>query len=125
MLLALTDFDTHQLRASGSDEQPTERSQLARWLVARGHHAEHVSDINLADASDNTIWQYAERFRAVILTKDEDFAIWHDLRQPNVPRVVWLRIGNTRKAMLIARFEKLFAMIMERLEHGETLIEVR
>lgn len=98
---------------------------LARWLAQQGYEAEHVADINLATASDGAIWQHAEQSGAVILTKDEDFAIWHDMRGPTALRVVWIRIGNTRKAELIRRVERLLAMIIERLERGETLIEVR
>lgn len=98
---------------------------LACWLVAQGHHAEHVADMDMAAASDNAIWQRAEQLGAVILTKDEDFAIWHEMRQPNGPRVVWIRVGNTRKAELIRRVEKLLPLIIERLASGETLVEIR
>ena len=98
---------------------------LARWLAEQGHQAEHVADINLAAAPDGAIWRRAEQLGAVLLTKDEDFAIWHDMRGPTALSVVWIRIGNTRKAELIRQVEKLLPMIIERLEHRETLIEVR
>lgn len=48
---------------------------LARRLESLGHRAEHVADQRMASASDNTIREYAAGVGAVIVTKDEDFAI--------------------------------------------------
>ena len=42
---------------------------LARWLVGKGHEAEHLADCGLAEASDRPIWRYALDAGAVILTK--------------------------------------------------------
>lgn len=88
---------------------------LARWLVERGHRAEHVHDLGMADSPDNAIWEWAERERAIILTKDEDFAIWHDTRGPSGVRIVWLRLGNARKVDLLNRIERLLPQLLERL----------
>lgn len=41
------------------------------------------------------------------------------------PTVVWVRIGNTRKAALLAWFEPLIAQIVELIESGQKLIELR
>ena len=48
---------------------------LADWLRARGHEATAVRDIGLRDADDRTIWARAGIDQAVIVTKDEDFAM--------------------------------------------------
>jgi len=40
------------------------------------------------------------------------------------PAIVWLRIGNTRRATLLQWFEPLLPQVEEALERGETLIEV-
>ena len=48
---------------------------LARWLAERGHTAEHVSDLGLQSADDRVLWEYALSAEAVIITKDEDFAL--------------------------------------------------
>lgn len=45
---------------------------LARWLIEKGHEAQHVGDTGLQAASDGAIWDYAAREGAVIVTKDED-----------------------------------------------------
>ena len=48
---------------------------LARRIEALGHKAEHVADCDLASAPDSLIRDHAERVGAVIVTKDEDFAV--------------------------------------------------
>src|SRR5580658_7157663 len=49
---------------------------LARWLRDKGHQAEDVLDVNLAQSKDTPIWRSAQEHGAVIVTKDEDFAEW-------------------------------------------------
>ncbi len=95
---------------------------LARRLETLGHTAEHVADRGLASAPDNVIREYAASVGAVIVTKDEDFAIRRLLTEG--PAVVWLRLGNTRRAALLTRVEAELPAIVAALERGETLIEV-
>lgn len=97
---------------------------LARFLAAAGHTAEHVADIGLRDADDSPIWDYALKHKAVIVTKDEDFP--HRLSQSQVtPIIVWLRIGNTSRLALLQWFEPLIPQVVELIERGDKLIEVR
>ena len=97
---------------------------LARWLVARGHEATHVSDIGLRDAEDTPIWRHAIATQAVILTKDEDFA--HRFRQGGVcPIVVWFRLGNTNRHALLVWFDSLLPKVERLIESGERFIEIR
>jgi predicted nuclease of predicted toxin-antitoxin system len=58
----------------------------------------------------------------VIITKDEDFAVHRVLH--GGPSVVWVRVGNTRRAELLRRFGSDLERIAAALENGETLIEV-
>jgi predicted nuclease of predicted toxin-antitoxin system len=95
---------------------------LARQLEALGHTAEHVADRGMVSASDDVIRDYAARIGAVIVTKDEDFAIRRLLVEG--PAVVWLRLGNSRRAALLARVEAELPAIVAALERGETLIEL-
>ena len=95
---------------------------LARRLETLGHTAEHVADRGMASASDHVISDYAACVGAVIVTKDEDFAIRRLLAEG--PAIVWLRLGNTRRAALLARIEAELPAIIAALERGETLIEV-
>lgn len=59
---------------------------------------------------------------AVIVTKDEDFAV-HQLLNGG-PSIVWVRIGNTRRAELLRRFDAGLPEIIAALERGEGLVEV-
>jgi len=96
---------------------------LARWLIERGHEAEHVGDIGMLSASDQGIWRYALERGAVLVTKDEDFAVMSS-SDPSGPSVVWLRLGNVTRGVLLSKFPVLFPEIERRLTAGEKLIEV-
>ena len=80
-------------------------------------------DLGLAGADDRLIWKRAADTGAVIITKDEDFALRRTLEETG-PAVVWLRLGNTRKGALLRWLEPLLPDILTALERGETLIEV-
>ena len=97
---------------------------LSNWLRDRGHQAEHVLEIGLAQAKDALIWNYASEHNSVIITKDEDFAEWVRRGRPG-PSVVWLRIGNTSNHALFLWLEPLLPLIIRKLELSERLVEVR
>jgi predicted nuclease of predicted toxin-antitoxin system len=61
---------------------------------------------------------------AVIVTKDEDFADMVAIGG-DAPSVVWIRVGNTRRASLLAWFEPLIEQIVVMVEAGDRLIELR
>ncbi len=91
---------------------------LARQLIASA-----VSEIGLLTASDREIWRYATESRAALITKDEDFVTMRALR-PAGPAVIWVRLGNTSKRQLLARFAEMLPPIISALERNETVIEV-
>ena len=97
---------------------------LARLLRDHGHEAEHVTDVGPPDAPDHGIWLYALEHGAVIVTKDEDFADMVATGR-EAPTVVWVRIGNTRRAVLLAWFEPLIERVAEMVDSGDRLIELR
>ncbi len=96
---------------------------LARRLAELGHEAEHVADRQLAATSDNRIWDFALETAAVIITKDEDFAQRKALAAIG-PRVVWIRLPNTRRRELVAWFDVALSDVLLALERGESLIEL-
>ena len=96
---------------------------LARWLSACGHVALHVSDVDMSSADDDAIWDFAATEQAVIMTKDEDFATRRVLSQDG-PVIVWVRLGNSRNAVLIGWLERGLPFVIEAIERGETLIEL-
>ncbi len=96
---------------------------LARFLVSRGHQAEHVIDVGLAGASDPAIWDHAMQVGAAVISKDEDFAIRIAV-EPAGPPIVWIRVGNTTKRALLQWFEPLLPRVEAALTAGEKLIEM-
>ena len=97
---------------------------LARFIESNGHEASAVREVGLREATDAAIWEFAEQGNWIIVTKDEDF-VQRVLLQAEGPRVVWLRIGNSTKSVLVAWFEPLFANTLRELAAGERLIELK
>lgn len=93
-------------------------------LHEAGHEAEHVSEIGLGDASDRALWQYALDKGAVIVTKDEDFSNMV-ARGGAAPPVIWIRVGNTRRLALLEWFTPLVEQVVDLIDHGQRMIELR
>lgn len=85
--------------------------------------AVHVYDIDMAAASDRTIWNHAAQYDAVVVTKDEDFVTMR-LANREGPAVLWIRLGNTRRAPLLTAMKALLPSLVAALERGERLVEV-
>ncbi len=100
-------------------------SALARFLSANGFECQHVLDIGLDAASDQIIWEYAKKEGQVIVTKDEDFAQLADRQTTIPPQVLWVRLGNCRKAALLKAFADILPQIREQLQEGNAVVEVR
>jgi predicted nuclease of predicted toxin-antitoxin system len=97
---------------------------LANYLCSKGHDSLHVLNVGLDSAKDAAICKYAAEHAMVIVTKDQDFS--RQAIQPLAPiQVVWVRLGNCRKSVLLAAFESLLPAIMAALEAGDRLVEIR
>jgi predicted nuclease of predicted toxin-antitoxin system len=97
---------------------------LARFIESRGCHAKHVLDIGLSEASDIEIFRYAEAEGYILVSKDEDF-LHLILRTSAAAGLVWVRIGNCRKQRLLDAFDRMWDRLVERIEAGERIVEVR
>lgn len=97
---------------------------LAEWLVAQGHEAQHAHDLGMAAAKDRAIWDQAEATDACIVTKDEDFILLKAAK-PGGPRVVWVRIGNAIRRVLLQRFAAAWPAVETKLAQGEGIVEIR
>lgn len=96
---------------------------LAKFLISKGHHAAHVLDLGLASARDSEIWNYAATNFYILITKDEDFS--RRASQPNASvKVIWVRRGNCRTAVLLSAFESVLPQIEEALQTNH-LVEMR
>ncbi len=96
---------------------------LAVWLREQGHEAKAVREVGLREAGDGAIWAYALQTSAVILTKDEDFAVRSQQTSAG-PAVVWLRVGNASNRALRAWLEPRLAGMVQLIGQGSRLVEV-
>ncbi len=96
---------------------------LATWLSANGQTATHVITLGLERAGDQAIWDRARATKAIIITKDEDFAVRKAL-QPDGPPIVWIRVGNTTNPELLVHLEKHWAAVLDALRRGDGLVEI-
>lgn len=60
----------------------------------------------------------------IVVSKDEDFALLK-AANPEGPKVIWIRIGNAIRRVLLARLEAAWPSVIEMLNEGHELIEVR
>lgn len=90
-----------------------------RFAVA----ASHVRDLGLRDAADLTIHEVAKRSASVVVTKDSDFVeLVHRHGVP--PQVVWVTCGNTTNNNLKRIFDATFAIALQLLVAGESVVEI-
>lgn len=61
----------------------------------------HVRQLQMAHASDATIWQYALEHALAIVSKDSDFHQRSFLSAP-APKVIWIRLGNCTTTQIAA-----------------------
>ena len=97
---------------------------LAVALVALGHEATHTKDHGLEQATDRLIWKHAMDENACIVTKDEDFVLLK-AANPAGPHVVWVRIGNAVRRVLMQRLIGAWPAVVTKLAQGESVVEVR
>ena len=98
---------------------------LARFLTDNGFDCLHVQDIGMEASDDRDIWELAKSEQIVIVTKDEDFPLMADRQEVSSPQVLWVRMGNCRKATLLATFSALLPDLRILLEDGKGVIEIR
>jgi predicted nuclease of predicted toxin-antitoxin system len=97
--------------------------QLAAWLMEKGCSAKSLRELSLQNADDRVIWDLAQRENAIIVTKDEDFALLAAARPG--PRVLWVRTGNLVNRLLLARFERSWPEVLAHLQSGARVVELR
>jgi len=97
---------------------------LAKWITAElGHPAQAVRDAGLRHAKDKDIFAAARRAKAIVLTKDADFAEMVERLGPP-PAVIWLTCGNTSNAALRVLLRKSLPRAIELIGQGEALVEI-
>jgi predicted nuclease of predicted toxin-antitoxin system len=97
---------------------------LARQLADAGFDCVHVADLADLSTSDRTIWAMAAAQGRTIISRDADFAQLV-MNSASGPSVIWVRLGNVRKLVLLQRIESDWGKILALLDAGERLIEMR
>ncbi|MGD0769633.1 MAG: DUF5615 family PIN-like protein [Tepidisphaeraceae bacterium] len=97
---------------------------LGRFLAARGHSATHVLEIGFDEASDTVIWRHVSDQNMVLISKDEDF-LRYAIRPNATTSLLWVRLPNCRNSALLAAFDKALPTIIEAVESGQRVIELR
>ena len=78
----------------------------------------------MKDAGDGVIWRHAVANEMVVVSKDEDFHFLA-LLPGSTGRLVWVKIGNCRKQVLIEKFRTQLRAIITALESGSRIVEIR
>lgn len=92
-------------------------------MCDRGHDALHAYDAGLERLDDRALWSYAVADGRIIVSKDEDFL--YLAKQPgSMGRLLWVRLGNCRNALLLAAFSQAFDTVVAAFEAGEFVVEL-
>lgn len=96
---------------------------LAAFITANGIESSHVRHFDLGAETDAEIWRFASAHGFCIVTMDEDFQHFAS-RYGTPPQVVWVRLGNVRKAALLEAFSAVLPELKAGLESGVPVIEI-
>jgi predicted nuclease of predicted toxin-antitoxin system len=97
---------------------------LVRQLRAHGLESNHVAEFGMDQGSDRAIWQYAADNGFAIVSKDEDFLHLAGA-DPAGPPFIWVRLGNCRKAELLAAFDRVLPQLLRAIGAGDKIVEIR
>ena len=87
--------------------------ELAVWLAQRGHDAEHVSKLGLAQAADGEILERARGQQRVVVTADLDYPRLLALAQLDGPGLILFRGGNYSEQETMDRLKRALEVIPE------------
>jgi predicted nuclease of predicted toxin-antitoxin system len=97
---------------------------LARFLTEAGHPSLHVLDFSLDEARNEVFWTFSREENFVLVSKDDDFLHLAN-RLNETGKFVWVRLGNCRKPALLERFHAQLPRIVEAIDEGDHIIELR
>jgi predicted nuclease of predicted toxin-antitoxin system len=74
--------------------------RITRLLLNDFGNVKQVKELNLVDASDYEIWNYASKNNYTIITFDSDFIDLANLKG-SPPKIIWLRFGNSTNLKIV------------------------
>lgn len=80
--------------------------------------SKQVRSLNLENASDSEIWEYAKNNKYTIVTFDADFSDIANIKG-NPPKIIWLRLGNTTTKNIVEILKKHQALISDFIQNSE------
>lgn len=92
-------------------------------MAREGYQVAHVAKLEMKDAADPDIWQYAQSHGYVVVSKDEDFMRYQRDADGN-PRFIWVRTGNCKNRDLIDTFMQHLPAVIELLESNSSMVEI-
>jgi predicted nuclease of predicted toxin-antitoxin system len=95
--------------------------EVAEFLIAEGYEASTVKWLKLGP--DETIWQYAEKHEAIVITKDSDYLPFPSAHSK--AKLVHFTGPNMTTKMIIDRFRTELPQILASLRAGERTVELR
>jgi predicted nuclease of predicted toxin-antitoxin system len=98
--------------------------QLTRVFIDAGHDCTHVETVLPRYSPDITIARIANETGAVVVTRDHDYVQFSRDGLLTVP-LIWLRLGNMRRAALASAIRARLPAIVSSIEAGERIIEIR
>lgn len=96
---------------------------LARVMTRDGYEVAHVAELQMKEAADFDIWQYAQAHDYVVVSKDEDF-MRYERDVDGKPRFIWVRTGNCKNRELIDTLISHLPAAMELLQSGSAMVEI-
>ncbi len=92
-------------------------------MAREGYETTHVFDLNMDDAEDSDIRNYAGQNGYVLISKDEDFVgCLGSMSQ--CPQFIWIRIGNCKNRKLIHTILEKLPIAIELLNAGNSMVEI-
>ncbi len=90
--------------------------RIEKRLSSSFSNSKHISSLELMNADDITIWEYAKENDFTIVTFDSDF---YDitLLRGTPPKIIWLRIGNLTTPKIIETLEAKHLIIRDFIEN--------
>lgn len=98
--------------------------QLAGWIQQTLKiNAIALRDLGLRDATDNVIFEAANKANVVLMSKDSDF-VEMVMRRGSPPKLIWLTCGNLSNTALQIIIAAKLREAIELLASGDAIVEL-